>query len=165
MINAQWLLVTAGILKRGPMDVVDYTMELWFQQMKQDLEKANLQEMNVTSRIQTGIKTRLSYVVPYLDKWPQAMYLGIDPKNLGNTVQHIHKISDEIWFQAGDKSKNQEATWEFLDRRLQDVVTTGSQIGLVISLSFHTFLIGKKLIKCNDNRGQQYRNDIQAVQI
>lgn len=60
--------------------------------------------MNVTARIQTGIKTRLSYVIPYLEKWPQAMYLGIDPRNLSNTAQHIHKISDEIWFQAGDRS-------------------------------------------------------------
>lgn len=28
----------------------------------------------------------------------------------------------------GDRSRGQEATWEFLDRRLEDVVTAGSQI-------------------------------------
>ena len=60
--------------------------------------------MNVSKRIHKGIKTRLTYVVPYLDKWPSAMFLGLDPANISSTVLQIHKISDEIWYQAGDKS-------------------------------------------------------------
>ena len=32
------------------------------------------------------------------------MYLGIDPANLGRTLLQIHKVSDEIWYQAGDRS-------------------------------------------------------------
>ncbi|TNV76848.1 hypothetical protein FGO68_gene6142 [Halteria grandinella] len=112
--------------------------------------------MNVSDRLKIGIKTRLSYVIPYIEKWPQAMYLGIDPKNISNTVVQIHQISDEIWyisgdksvdytwytkrallsglyastelFMIGDRSKGQEATWEFLDRRVDDVVSAGQNI-------------------------------------
>ncbi len=54
--------------------------------------------MNVTARVHTGIKTRLQLVQPYLEKWPEAMYIGIDPKNMGATAKQIHRISDEIWF-------------------------------------------------------------------
>eukprot|EP00347_Sterkiella_histriomuscorum_P022999 403336342 len=150
--------ITAGVLKRGPMDLIDYTMELWFQQMKAELQITNMHEMNVRQRVHKGIKTRLQYVVPYLEKWPQGMYLGIAPQNWQTTALHIHKISDEIWYQAGDravdfswytkrgllsglyvstelfligdKSKNQEATWEFLDRRLDDVVQAGASISM-----------------------------------
>lgn len=60
--------------------------------------------MKVADRIHLGIKTRLSYVIPYLNKWPQAMYLGLSPNNVSNTLQHIHNISDEIWYIAGDRS-------------------------------------------------------------
>ena len=60
--------------------------------------------MNVSDRVQTGIKTRLSYEIPYLEKWPQAIYLGMQHSNIGNTAQQIHKISDEIWHIAGDRS-------------------------------------------------------------
>ena len=60
--------------------------------------------MKVSQRIHHGIKTRLTYVVPYIDKWPSAMFLGLEIANISNTVMQIHKISDEIWYQAGDKS-------------------------------------------------------------
>jgi hypothetical protein len=38
--------------------------------------------MNVSKRVHYGIKTRLSYVIPYLEKWPQGMYLGLQPNNI-----------------------------------------------------------------------------------
>jgi ubiquinone biosynthesis protein COQ9 len=87
-------------------------------------------------------------MAPYIDKWPQAMALGLQPKNLTTTLQQISSISDEIWKLSGDqstdinwytkrallskiyvltetymlqdKSPNFEQTWEFLDNRLED---------------------------------------------
>ena len=60
--------------------------------------------MNISQRLTYGVKTRLSYTVPYLNHWPQAMYLGLQPSNLAQTLSRIHEVSDEIWYQAGDKS-------------------------------------------------------------
>ena len=76
------------------------------------------------------------------------MALGLKPRNLPTTLLQLHNISDEIWDLAGDKStdynwytkrailtkiyvatevymlqdksNNHEATWEFLDRRMND---------------------------------------------
>jgi len=35
----------------------------------------------------------------------------------------------------GDRSKGQEATWEFLDRRIKDVVSVGGNINFVSFLN------------------------------
>ena len=32
------------------------------------------------------------------------MALGAQPQNMVNTITKVHNISDEIWFQAGDKA-------------------------------------------------------------
>lgn len=86
---------------------------------------------------------------PYIEKWPYAMALGLQLNHLNTTFNSINKISDEIWNLAGDKSTDvqwyikrsalvkvyiatetfmiddkstdYEATWEFLDRRLEDL--------------------------------------------
>ena len=85
----------------------------------------------------------------YIDKWPQAMLLGLRHYNLSTTLHKLFAISDEICFQAGDrstdsswyvqrsmllkvyclteihmladKSENFEDTWSFLDRRLAEM--------------------------------------------
>lgn len=85
----------------------------------------------------------------YIDKWPQAMALGLRPENLPTTLSQLFKISDEIWYLAGDrstdikwynkrhlltkvyivtelfmlqdKSQGFEDTWQFLDRRLDEM--------------------------------------------
>ena len=53
--------------------------------------------MRIKERIHKGIKTRLELELPYEAFWPQAMALGMHLKNLPNTLQQIHAISDEIW--------------------------------------------------------------------
>ena len=40
----------------------------------------------------------------YVDKWPQGMALGIRPANLATTVAQLYRISDEVWYLAGDRS-------------------------------------------------------------
>ena len=85
---------------------------------------------------------------PYIDKWPQAMALGLAPQNVKTTFSLLNSISDEIWYLSGDKSTDMDwyakrlmlmkiyvatetymltdkstdyaDTWEFLDRRLSD---------------------------------------------
>jgi ubiquinone biosynthesis protein COQ9 len=86
------------------------------------------------------------------------MALGLQPANFGSTVQQVHSISDEIWHQTGDRaldfswytkrallskiyvatelymlqdqSPDKAATWEFLDRRLDDVMTVGGAVNM-----------------------------------
>jgi rpsU-divergently transcribed protein len=63
-----------------------------------------IRNTRIKDRIHQGIRIRLHLELPYEEFWPQAMALGMHPQNLPNTLQQIHAISDEIWFQAGDKA-------------------------------------------------------------
>ena len=86
---------------------------------------------------------------PYIKVWPQAMLLGLQPSHIKTTLNDLTLLSDEIWHIAGDKStdmtwyvkrvlllkayaftethmladesKDFQATWEFLDRRLTEM--------------------------------------------
>ena len=63
-----------------------------------------MQKLRIRERVHLGVKTRLELQVPYKAVWPQAMALGAQPNNIPNTLRHIHNVSDEVWFQAGDKA-------------------------------------------------------------
>lgn len=83
------------MVRQGPIEVVDFAMKTWLKQMEEDLSaNEDLQNMSVREKIHLGIKTRLQLVVPYQDVWPQAMALGLQPRNFTNTLQQIHSISD-----------------------------------------------------------------------
>lgn len=97
--------MTGGIIANGPYDIVLFAMDLWLKQMKEDLIAQNDQiGMNTGDKIKAGVKTRLMLMSPYIDKWPQAMALGLHPSNLISTTKHLNDISDEIWYLSGDKS-------------------------------------------------------------
>ena len=36
--------ITGGVLKRGPIEVVDYAMDTWLNQMKEELKSKDLNE-------------------------------------------------------------------------------------------------------------------------
>ena len=55
-------------------------------------------DLSKTKRLEAGVKVRLQLMSPYIDKWPQAMALGLQPVNIPTTLGQIHAISDEIWF-------------------------------------------------------------------
>jgi len=106
--------------------------------------------MRIRDRVHLGVKTRIELEIPYKAVWPQAMALGAQPQNFAATAKQLHAISDEIWHQAGDKaldtswytkralvtkiyvatelymlqddSYGNGATWEFLDRRIDNVL-------------------------------------------
>ena len=52
--------VSAGIVKRGPIEVVDYAMEFWLKQMHQELKShEEMQKLRIRERVHLGVKTRL----------------------------------------------------------------------------------------------------------
>ena len=63
-----------------------------------------IRNARIKDRIHQGIRTRIHLDLPYEEFWPKDMALLMQPQNLPSTLQQIHAISDEIWFQAGDKA-------------------------------------------------------------
>ena len=66
-------------------------MDEWLKQMKEDIElfedgDKKFGDLKTPEKIKLGIKTRLELMSPYIDKWPQAMALGLKPENLPTTL-------------------------------------------------------------------------------
>ena len=79
--------VTGAILPNGPYDVVTFAMEQWLQQMTEEVkEKEDFNELRIPQKINFAVKTRLELMTPYIDKWPQAMALGLKPQNFTTTL-------------------------------------------------------------------------------
>lgn len=144
--------VTAGVVESGPIDLVRYFMRDLNTQTSVKLRERR-QGLSKPQLIREGVKIRLELQAPYLSTWPQAMALGAQPQNLPGTLHDIAELADDIWHIAGDrsvdtnwytkrgivsgvytatelfmlldKSANYSATWEFLDRRIENAITLG----------------------------------------
>mmetsp|Transcript_17894 Transcript_17894/g.21430 ORF Transcript_17894/g.21430 Transcript_17894/m.21430 type:complete len:360 (+) Transcript_17894:90-1169(+) len=118
----------------------------------------DLMNMGMTSRIRTAVRWRLEMVIPYMKTWPQALSHTAPPQESAPLMlkSRAH-LMDDIWFAAGDRATDMSwyskrailgavytstelymitdtspdfhDTWEFLDRRLEDVITMGKGVG------------------------------------
>lgn len=98
--------------------------------------------------IRPAVEHRLRMIIPYMDKWPQAMALKAFPSNAPSSLESLCLLVDDLWYGAGDRSTDlnwyskrailaavysatelymvqdssvdYQDTWDFLDRRLQD---------------------------------------------
>jgi ubiquinone biosynthesis protein COQ9 len=50
-----------------------------------------------------AIRKRLEKQLPYLDRWPQAMALGVLPAHIPETTRILGRLFDEIAHLANDK--------------------------------------------------------------
>ena len=87
--------VSGALLQQGPYDIVQFAMDEWLRQLQEELRlykgardevEVPYQELGTTEKVRVGVKTRLLLMSPYIEKWPQAMALGLKPRNLPTTV-------------------------------------------------------------------------------
>ncbi|CAK8677618.1 unnamed protein product [Clavelina lepadiformis] len=107
------------------------------------------EKMKSSEFIRKAIEFRLRLIVPYMDNWSDAMGVLLRPNVLPKSAEELAMMVDDIWFYAGDKSSDFswytkrgmlaklygstqlfmlmdqspdfKDTWEFLDRRLDDI--------------------------------------------
>lgn len=120
------------------------------------LEKANLADMRVRDRITLGVRTRLEVLAPHKQSLSTALaHMSLPPRNL-KLAKLVWETADKIWWAAGDsatdynhytkrfllsgvlsatalfwlndKSSGHADTWEFLDRRIENVMKVGQKI-------------------------------------
>lgn len=147
--------VAHGMFSRGAVELVNYFMDSCFANMRKTLiiNTEKLQAIPVAERLKFGVRTRLEMLQPILATWPQGMAAGALPQNVPGTVKRLAKLSDEIWYFAGDKSTDIpwytkrailtaiyastelfmlndkspdfQETWKFLDRRVDETIQLG----------------------------------------
>ncbi|GMF19173.1 unnamed protein product [Phytophthora lilii] len=147
--------VAHGMFPRGAVELVEYFMDSCLAKLRETLIKNTdkLQAMTVAERLKFGVRTRLEMLEPVMATWPQGMAAGALPQNAPSTAKRLAKLSDEIWYFAGDKSTdfswytkrailtgiyastelfmlndkspNFQDTWAFLDRRVDETIQLG----------------------------------------
>jgi ubiquinone biosynthesis protein COQ9 len=135
----------------GPLDLVRYFIDKSNRQMIDDLEKMeNFNQMNLKQKYKEILKLRLSYNIPYINRWSEALALLAHPTELPTSLKTLAQLADEIAYQTGDDSTNFDwyakraaitglytstelymltdtsgdfkASWEFVERRIEDLV-------------------------------------------
>ncbi|KNE57961.1 rpsU-divergently transcribed protein [Allomyces macrogynus ATCC 38327] len=146
-----------GLAPNGARDVIEVLFEDGIEHVRQAhaelLEQSGEKKPGMTKVVTHLSRARLEYMIPYIRQWPDAVQLLAHPTNVPFALHHLHKLVDEMWHLAGDKSfdtnyyskrallagvytstelfmtKDQspgfEQTWEFLNARFRDSAKVG----------------------------------------
>ncbi|CAG8677462.1 2277_t:CDS:2 [Cetraspora pellucida] len=132
--------VSHGLFPRGGIELIDWFLEDSRKKMVDDLFD-KMDGLKVHQKIRLACITRLNYTKPYVKKWSEALAVMAQPYNVQTSIEHLAKLVDDMWYLAGDKSADVKlymmqdtspdytGTFQFLDRRLQDIATFGQIVG------------------------------------
>ncbi|OXB76067.1 UNVERIFIED_CONTAM: hypothetical protein H355_000166 [Colinus virginianus] len=104
--------------------------------------------------LRDAVEARLRMVIPYIEKWPQAVSILLLPHNIPSSLNLLTSMIDDIWHYAGDQSTDFnwytrravltgiynttelvmmqdtspdfEDTWRFLENRVADAMNMSS---------------------------------------
>ncbi len=137
------------LFPKGPLEAITYWSELLDQEMIMTLPAPG--DLRVREKVALGVRTRLSLLAPTREAAHKtARYLAF-PTRLTHSSWLVYQTVSEIWYYAGDSSTDTnfytkrgllgwvysstflywlrdhsdsfEATWDFLDRRINEVLT------------------------------------------
>ena len=138
------------IFPGGAIDAAQKTLELFDKQMTEQLRGYHLDTMKIRQRIATAIRLRLEIMAPHREGVRKILALMAIPYHCPIKLRQIYHTVDTIWYEIGDtstdfnfytkrlmlagvysatllhwlddRSQGYEATWAFLDRRINDVM-------------------------------------------
>jgi len=148
---------THALFPNGVFDLICYFSDWADQEMLKQMKEANLKDMRIRDKITFGVRTRLEIMAPYKQAFQDSVrYMSIPPRSF-YLPKLVWKTADKIWWAAGDKStdynhytkrsllsgvitattlfwfndksENNERTWDFLDKRIENVLKIGQFIG------------------------------------
>lgn len=134
----------------GPVQVLTYLSERSDLRTVEDMEKEGVAALKIRDRIKQAVRIRLERHIGEREAVRRALALLALPFNAGLGVKLLYKTVDAMWYAAGDASTDfnfytkratlagvysatllywlndrspaSEATWAFLDRRVEDVM-------------------------------------------
>lgn len=146
----------------GASQAVELLLRKLDEQMLEKLKEYEISKLKVRERIPLAIKTRLELAAPYKQAIRKTLSLYTSGSNGLNAVPSLWKTVDQIWYAAGDtssdfnyytkrmtlaavysstllywlsdKSKDHADTWDFLKRRIENVMQFNNLKGKVKKL-------------------------------
>ena len=141
------------LFPQGVTDLVAFFIEEADNIMLETLKSLNLSEMRVRDRIAVAIKTRITHHAAHKGAIAPMLRFFVQPQNTAQGAKALAHTCSEIWYAAGDTatdynyyskrtllagvysstllywldddSEEYQNTWEFLDRRISNVLKIG----------------------------------------
>ena len=141
----------------GPAEALAWFSDWADRQMLARLEKTDLDTLKVREKVAAGVRLRLEVLEPHKEAVRRGLAFLSLPPNAGQGLKGLHRTVDAIWTMAGDRatdynyytkrlllagvlssttlfwlndrSDGHEATWAFLDRRIDEVLKIGGRLG------------------------------------
>lgn len=138
------------VFSGGAIDAVDAYSRMIDEQMLEALSHYHLDNMKIRARITTAIRLRLELQTPHREATRRAIAMHSLPFYIHRGLRALYETVDNIWYAVGDNSTDfnfyskrltlaavysatlliwlddhsagHEATWAFLDRRIEDVM-------------------------------------------
>lgn len=138
------------VFPRGARDAIAHWLDRADQEMIAAMEAADLDRMKIREKVAFGVRTRLEQVAPNKEAVRRALGLLALPGNVDLGSKALYRTVDAIWYACGDRStdfnfytkrgllaavysstllywlddesEGHEATWAFLDRRIENVM-------------------------------------------
>lgn len=146
----------------GPKDIINFLAQKLDEELARSVSPKEIQKMRVQEKIAYLTKKRIMLYEPYRQALESYGVHLVFPQNALNSFNAIARTVDLIWFMAGDtstdynyyskrgllglvyvstalfwmsdKSDNYKDSWEFLDRRIQEVLKFGRKISSFLDL-------------------------------
>lgn len=134
----------------GTLDAIDAYLTQADEEMLEIIAGYNLDSMKIRERIASAVQAKLNVFAPSKEALRRAMAIHAMPFNMHRAMRAVYQTVDNIWFAIGDtstdfnfytkrltlagvysttllywlddQSSGFEKTWEFLDRRINDVM-------------------------------------------
>lgn len=134
----------------GPIQALTYVSERADQRTVEDMEKEGIAALKIRDRIKSAVRLRLERHAGTREAARRALSTLSMPLNAGLALKLLYRTVDAMWYAAGDtstdfnfytkratlagvysstllywlndRSPGAEATWAFLDRRIDDVM-------------------------------------------
>ncbi|MDX1575853.1 MAG: COQ9 family protein [Kiloniellales bacterium] len=141
----------------GPTEALALFSDWADREMLARLDKADLGAMKVREKVAAGVRLRLEALAPHKEAVRRGLAVLALPANAGQGLKSLHRTVDAIWTMAGDRatdynyytkrlllagvltsttlywlndrSEGHQATWAFLERRIDEVLKVGGSLG------------------------------------
>ncbi len=141
----------------GPTEALALFSDWADRQMLARLEKVELGAMKVREKVAAGVRLRLEVLAPHKEAVRRGLAVLALPVNASQGLKSVHRTVDAIWTMAGDRatdynyytkrlllagvltsttlywlndrSEGHQATWAFLERRIDEVLKVGGRLG------------------------------------
>lgn len=138
------------LFPEGAVDAIAHFATISDREMLKVMKAADLNNMRVRDKVVFGVRARLEYLAPHREAIRGGLQVLANPLHLGLMTKITHTTVDHIWYMAGDRSadfnyytkrgllaavygptvlywlndqsENNEDTWDFLGRRIDDVL-------------------------------------------